>query len=487
MRARGVASAPTRVAWHLLAVVGFRLAVSVLVLGCGLTAITDDDYHRLVISLGFAEAPSLSLINGSWLPLPFLVYGGLFSLFGPSLVAAHTLGVLSGVLSTLALWDAARRMGGTMLQATLSVVVLTAVPQVAVHGAVTVPEFPAHAAAFWAVAVFFDRAAARTPTLLACLAAMLATLCRYETWPIALVVALYAARRGSAWQRVVGPLLAGSGIFLWLSYWYATTGNALGFAADLAPYRVALGQAGDPLLWKLARFPVLALVTAPELALVTLVALWKQRLPEVRAQVRSLLRHLGPSSLCLLLFLVVSDLRDTMATHHLERPLLFIIILRGCIAGFLLAGLLCTPARRRAFVVPALLAIPLGLVARPLVPHYTWYHPRPEEVRLGRWLAERLPKEHRIAVEAPGYGHFAIVAGLGAPSRMTLLFEADARLKEPELDDDAWLKKLKARAGFLQVRWVVVPSHREAALAHWARVQHRTDHYVVAELPRQAR
>ncbi len=467
----------------LLIVAFTRLLVSGVVLGFGITAVTDDDYNRLTIALAFAETPDFSPFNGSWLPLPALFYGAGFTIFGPSLVAAHILGVALGLGATLLFWDAARRVGASIFQSTVASVLITLVPQIAVHGALTVPELPASALAFWAVAASRVGVQQHPRIALACVAVSAATLCRYEMWPIAMIVAIQAARHRSVLARFSLPLVASSGIAAWFAYWYFATGNPLGFTQSVAEYRLALGQGQEDLWWKVARFPTLAIASAPELTAFLLVAVWFNRSASDRTRLLRALGLYAPASICLLIFLVVSDVRNTMATHHLERPLLFLFLLRGLLAGIACSQLFSSKVDHPFFLAAAVAAVAGGLASRPLMPHYHWYHSRPEEVALGQKIRTEIPGTAKVAIEAAnGYGHFAIIAGFGYPSRASLLLKDDPVLRKRVLPDFEWAAAARRSVETDRASWVVAPRGREDGLAGWAVVRLRTPTYVLAKV-----
>src|SRR5690349_3293583 len=115
MLAGRAAGAPARArrAVDALGVGAAKLAVSAAILSLGFTAVSDDDYARLVIAQRFAEAPSLDPSGTSWLPLPFWVYGFAFRLFGTEPSVARGVALLLGALSVVGVWWAARLLGAS--------------------------------------------------------------------------------------------------------------------------------------------------------------------------------------------------------------------------------------------------------------------------------------------------------------------------------------------------------------------------------------
>ena len=123
-----------------LLVVGFKALTSALVLAAGFRALSDDDYARIVIAQGFAQAPKLDPSGTSWLPFPFWLTGSAMALFGDSVQTARAVAVLSGIVASLLVWTAAHWLGVSRRGALLAAMIASVFPYAAWLGVATVPE-----------------------------------------------------------------------------------------------------------------------------------------------------------------------------------------------------------------------------------------------------------------------------------------------------------------------------------------------------------
>src|SRR5260221_10263104 len=77
-------------AWRYLVILGLlRMAVSSVVAGRGLTALSDDDYARVTIAQQFAGHAKFDPSGTSWLPFPFWATGTVMKVLDPSLDVAR--------------------------------------------------------------------------------------------------------------------------------------------------------------------------------------------------------------------------------------------------------------------------------------------------------------------------------------------------------------------------------------------------------------
>jgi hypothetical protein len=187
--------------WGYLVSLGLaRLAVSWVAWETGFRALSDDDYARVTIAQRFAEHPKLDPSGTSWLPFPSWVMGAVMKLLDPSLDVVRAMSSALAIGATWLLFAAGRVWGFTERQAFAAALVATVLPVVTVLGSATVPELPTAAlSAFALVAVTAPSDRARrsiwSPPLLAGVAMVAATLSRYEAWPVAIVVSVFAVLR----------------------------------------------------------------------------------------------------------------------------------------------------------------------------------------------------------------------------------------------------------------------------------------------------
>ena len=223
-----------------------KATVSALVLASGFRAISDDDYARVVIAQRFVDAPTLDPSGTSWLPLPFLIQGVAMAASEPSLEVARAVSFVLGVLSALLLWRAATFIGLSRSAAVLAAILACALPYSARLAVATVPE------AWTAALVVFGAASAARglpERWWGAVALLLATLSRYESWPVAAVFCVTCAWDARRSRAFWGPAaVAGSGIGAWLLHGVVRHGDALFFVRRVADYRRALG--GSDGVWE---------------------------------------------------------------------------------------------------------------------------------------------------------------------------------------------------------------------------------------------
>lgn len=441
-----------------LALVVFaKAAISTLVLAAGFRAVSDDDFSRVVLAQAWAHAPRLDPTGSSWLPVPFWLNGALFYVFryisAPTLDMARAIAFALGLVSAALVQVAAFWITGDRRAALSGALLAAAFPWSACLGVATVPELPTAALTLVAVASLVTPPAGPAPpatrALWGALALALATLSRYEPWPIAVVFAamalLSACRfgqgRAAQAQLVVAALLALVGPIAWVVWNRIAHGDALHFLARVAAYRHALAPRDDGTLVRLLAYPAAMMREEPELFLSPLalaaVAFRARRAAAHRVRIGGapvvetpagvaalpLLRHAvrpyavaGVLAAFQIALLSLALVRDGAPTHHPERATLVALLLLALVVGDLGARFLraAGPRDRRALFAAALVVLLLGLVSRPHL-RREHFNPRSDEVAIGRAAAELTAPGAPILVEVIDYGHLAILAALGRP------------------------------------------------------------------------
>ncbi len=166
-----------------------RVAVSVALLAAGFRAVSDDDFARVVIAQQWARSPRLDPTGTSWLPLPFWLNGGVMLVFGRSLLVAQIVAVVLGVASSLLVAISAHRITGDRRAAVLAGFASTLVGWSAWLGVATVPELLTASLTLFAAASLTTGSARER--WLGAAALGLATLSRYEPWPVAIAFAAW--------------------------------------------------------------------------------------------------------------------------------------------------------------------------------------------------------------------------------------------------------------------------------------------------------
>jgi hypothetical protein len=208
------------------------------------SAISDDDFARVTIAQRFAAHPRLDPSGTSWLPFPFWAQGAVFLLFGRSLLVAQVTAVTFSALSAALLLLAGRRLGLSTHRAALVVGLCFLFPVAPFLAAATVPEVPTAALiVVGLVGLGVPAASSARPALvhtLALLAVFAATASRYETWPMAAVLAAFQLRNG--WQtRRLWPVMLGAlalaGPSSWMLWNALAHGDALSFLRRVTAFR----------------------------------------------------------------------------------------------------------------------------------------------------------------------------------------------------------------------------------------------------------
>ncbi len=456
-----------------------KTVVSLALLWSGFRSISDDDFSRVAIAQQFAIHPHLDPSGTSWLPLPFWVYGGTMKAFGLSLATAQITAILLGVYAAVGVWLIARSLDLSPRAALLGGLIAACFPHAAHYGVAMVPDYPTAVLALAASATLSLR---QGPIrIVGALAACMATLCRYETWPVAMVVTGYAAF--DAWHEprerrwLVGAVaVAPAGAIAWMLHGVFRHQDALFFVKRVTAYRQALGGTSLPWELRLLKQPWALFTGEPELALlafglpvVAWLALGRQGL-RGQAWVRPTLA-IGS----VIAFLVVGDLLDGAPTHHEERTLLLVWLGMALLVGELLDRLLqraLAPSAQRvakqgvALLVGVGSLLGTGFVLRPLVAKSEPFVDRSREIHIGHVASLRIPRGERLAVGTEDYGYFAVQAAFARPEDSEPLLRRDPRRRE--LDPMANPEALAQRLAALQARYLVLPATHRAILGQEA-------------------
>jgi hypothetical protein len=444
-----------------------KLLLSLAVLATGFVAISDDDFSRLVIAQGFAQSPSFDPSGTSWLPLPFYAYGSVFAVLGNSLVVARYSGVFFGILSVLGVYVAARWLGTITRTAWLASLLSAIFPHAVYYGAATVPDYPTSVL----ILLGASSTASKAPRVrvLGALAIAAATLCRYESWPVAFVVsaiALFELRRSTEKRALLAAaVVAPLGSLTWLGHGILRHHDAFFFIKRVVAYKRALGGTSVSFIDALLTQPLAFFRGEPELVVVTVALLMMVALRLGRAgfQGKTWIRP-TVALFSLLAFLVIGDLRDGSPTHHGERVLLSLWLGCAVMVAELLMRLL--ESMKAQFTQRVVLLFGLGLfiaitvfTLRPAVSKVEPFVDRSLEVALGQFLRKRIAEHEPIAVYTEDYGYFAVDAALGRPGRLVPLNKHDPR--HPEMDPLAHEGFLEERLTAQGVRTFVVPATRK--------------------------
>ncbi len=409
-------------ATDLAVLAGLKAALGAFVLGLGFRHISDDDYARVVIAEAFARLPRLDPSGTSWLPLPFWLNGAAMMLGGRSLATARAVAIVLGVVSVAPPYLAARAVSVGRPYALAAGVIAMFAPWNAWLGVATVPE----ALTGSLIAAGVIASSAPRGRVWSALALLVASLSRYEAWPVAAgfaVICAYdhavgARGAGGRGSRLTAAAVAAAGPLAWMAWNAHAHGSALHFFDRVATFRQATGAANAPFAEKLTTYPLALLDAAPWPTALASLGLFGLRDAATRA------RWGRPLALAALMmaFLVYGDVRDGAPTHHPERALVAFI---GILATFgvdgtraLARGLAWARPRREMWVVGAVTAAVIAwLAALPsslrAFPGQSEAEARTTQVERGQAL--RREGARVLDVVPCAYEHFALLAAFGAP------------------------------------------------------------------------
>ena len=399
------------------ALAGLRVLIAVVLRAGGFSHVSDDDFARTVIAQGFAHAPRLDPSGTSWLPAPFWLAGAAMRFFGRELSVAVGTNVALAALGAAALYAGMRAAGLARGTAWVACALSAMMPWAAWTGAAAVPE----GWSGWLVgaAAFTLASPAPKGALLGASALFVASLSRYEAWPVCALAAgvwcVRAVRSEHRGAHAAAALLAIAGPAAWIAWNAHVHGDALHFLARVAHYRKS--TAGEiALAGKLAGNPAAMLRAFPAAtALFLLGLLSAARDRELRT------RFALPvaASAATFAFLVYGDLRDGAPTHNPERALLMVALVGvafGCesIARWVAAG------RRGRRAVPWVAGALAVMAAQRLWGGGPGRGSEGREAQLARGRALR-DVSGTFVVYPCAYEHCALVAALGAPERVTIV------------------------------------------------------------------
>lgn len=460
-----------------LAVVALRALATSIAVATGFSAVSDDDFARIVIAQGFAHSPSLDPSGTSWLPFPFWLTGTAMSLFGPHVWVARALSWLTSLGSSALVYLAARYVGFRPAPAALGAALAAVLPHAVWLGVATVPEGYSAALCLFAIAshVGFDT----RRRWFGALAVTCAALSRYEAWPVALLLAGLGAFDAQKERNLglLGPALCSlAGPVSWLLHGVVNHDDALFFLKRVADYRRALGRSPEDFATGLLGYPKVLLRGEPELTALFVVTL-------VSTRARAALEGSGRLFLgagVVLAFLVLGDLGDGAPTHHPERPLLLLWLVACVLLGQALVHALVDKRWRTLLGLGVLTA----LVVRPIVTRRDGFIDRSPELAIGA-LSRDPVGAARLAVDADDYAFFAVMAGFERVHQCEPLRQHDPRAKVP----NPWATPgaLRKRLWELGAGYLIAGRAKVPELGEPAEILVQTEGYVLVRLGAAAR
>ncbi|MFM2420405.1 MAG: hypothetical protein RL385_5128 [Pseudomonadota bacterium] len=396
-----------------LLLAGATLALIAVARAHGLVALSDDDYARIVIAERQSLAPQLDPSGTSWLPLPFWIYGAwlrVTAAFGVApLAGARLLPWGLGPACAVLIFSATRLSGAAPRQAFAGALLAMSTPELSQHAGLCGPELLA--ASLIGLSLAARGASLCAPDLrsavrlghLAAFASCLASLSRYEAWPVAALVAVLGLRnRLLSWQQRLRELgIALSGCAGWMLHNALVHDDPLHFVARVSAYSRSLGTSFSPSA-VLAEYTHTLVFSRAVLVLAAAVAVHRVLGgAQLRKRLFPMLLGLGS----VLVFLLGGALRGGVPTHHVERALIPVFLLLAVIA--------CHAGRA---LYPSLL-LQLALLPQGLTK--TDGFSRAHEEAVGEALRVRMGRGTRALVSTPDYGYFAVIAASGAPDACT--------------------------------------------------------------------
>jgi hypothetical protein len=468
----------------LVLLLALRALVSIIVIRSGFRALSDDDFSRVTIAQSFVVHPSFDPSGTSWLPFPFWLYGTCLSLFGATLAKARLVAFSLGLLGALGVWLAGRWLGLSRNASLLGAIIACCVPYSAWLGVATTPDY--YNAVLILLACCSLARGQFTIRALGAGAIVIATLSRYESWPVAVTwagfVALDAYRSKNRWLGALA-LLALAAPVSWMLHGLQHHHDALFFVKRVVSYRRALGLVDTGVLTRVLATPVHLFRDVPELWAIALCTL-----------LLSLLRHSKPirrrwqrpsiALFSILLFLSIGDWRDGAATHHVGRtllPLWFFVALLA--ARLFLTQLRGASSQRKTFSAVALAAI-YGfsfIVLRPTWTSVDGFSPRVEQTEIGLLASAKIASGQRVIIDTPDYGYFAVKAAFARPNDTVILDAHDPRHPE-KIDAFASQANLEATLVKHDSKWLIMQRAHETSLSNSAVVHYRGPTLLLAEM-----
>jgi hypothetical protein len=467
-----------------LALMASRALLSFALVKHGFRALSDDDYSRVVIAQTFAEHPSLDPSKTSWLPFPFWLYGTLMAGFGKSLATARAVAFIVGLLSAAGVWLAGRWLGLARGACLLGGLIACFIPYSAWLGVATTPDvYSATLALLACCSLSRHNVAIRT---LGALAIVLASLSRYEAWPVAAICAVFAcvdAARIKRWRYVLLALIVLAPPAIWMLHGFHLHQDALFFVKRVTNYRRALGLSSSQGLARLMTTPGRLISDVPELCALALVAgVAATRLKVQRWRKRWVRPSLG--ILSVIAFLCIGDWRDGAATHHAGRTLLT----AWYFAAVIIAGYLWSTAKAASWRGRTLLTISCAAVCflttsviRPLMTSTDGSCPRNQEVTIGLLAGSHVATGERLAIDTPDYGYFAVQAAFARPGDVVVVDNHDPRNPRAH---DIFRSSDEVCQGLanMHAHWIVTTLEHEENLSGFASIHYRGSTLLLAQI-----
>ncbi len=287
-----------------------------------------------MIAEQFARAPRLDPSGTSWLPAPFWIAGAALAVLGRSLASARVVACALGAVSVIAPYAAMRAARVPRATAWVATAVAAAIPWNAWLGVSTVPDgWTGALLAAGAIAMGArddNRSHAPRAHAWGALALLVASLSRYEAWPVCALFAVRTAARALSPSRDATPggsrrtdeiawtLVAIAGPLAWMAWNAHAHGSPFHFVARVTAFRRAIGAAGVPLSEKLLGYPRALVLETPEVAV--LGAFGLAGLAASR-ELRARWVWAAAAAAAVLSFLVAGDVGDGAPTHHPARAL----------------------------------------------------------------------------------------------------------------------------------------------------------------------
>ncbi len=468
-------------ALSLLILLAVRAFVSTTVIRTGFRALSDDDFSRVVIAQSFVLHPSWDPSGTSWLPFPFWLYGACLSFFGASLSNARIVAFALGLLSTIGVWTAGRWLGLTRNASLLAGVIACCIPYSAWLGVATTPEY------YNAILILLACCSlARAQRLIRCLGAIaisMATLSRYEAWPVAVVWAGFVsidALRSRNWKLFALALCVLAAPVAWMLHGISHHLDALFFVKRVVSYRRALGVVDGNTAARLLATPRHLFGDAPELWAITIVsglASWlRKSQPWRRRWIRP---SLAVSSI--IVFLVVGDWRDGAATHHVGRTLLPLWFFVALITAKTIVSY-----EHRATLTKGVGFFLLGACLALGFLHPTWtkvdgFCPRREETEIGMQASAKILSGQHLAIDTNDYGYFAVEAAFARPNDVAVLDTHDPR-HPAAMNAFSSSAALQDAMEKHHAKWLVLQRTHESRLPITAQIHFRGRTLLLAEL-----
>ncbi len=419
-----------RTPWAVFPLSALKLLAGVLTIALGFEGISDDDYSRTVIAQYFAREPRFSPSEvavedpsqTSWLPLPFWLTGLAMRMFGSSLATAQGVGVACGVVASLLVYFAARRVhDGDGSKALLAAVLASVLPWSLRLGASAVPDL---LVAGLVVAAVTYASGPRPAYVLSSSFMLCACLSRYDAWvlglPLGLVIAASLLRKAPlSWQlrTVAALLLLALGPAAWLLWNQRTYGDAFHFLQVVADYKNTLEGANQAL----RALEYLRAFGRAELELLLGGALLLLAAPQpLRSQLLQTHRLALACFGAFIVLLTLLGLRGGGPTHHSERAiyalhLYLTLIVAGLAVDLWRTGIVRLTRRTCGYAIGC---FAISALLRVAVLRREAFAARESEVVVGRAIGRTINDQDRVIVSATDFGHFAVQAAAARPGQV---------------------------------------------------------------------